>query len=249
MKAFWLVMMVSVGAASVNAQDVKYINPSSLAASPRFTQLMEVPASTLVYISGQVGANVNGQLAGPDFRAQAVQVFENLKAALAAAQLGPSDIVSIDSFLVNVPENLAAYREVRENFFANTKDRPTSTTVGVVALVIPGALLEVNAVARKPASRAGLFVTSVLRAKPGMRDELRVKLNERATASKNEPGCVRYELLNQTDDPDVFLLNEAWANDAALETHFKTEGYVKWQAMRDKLVASRQFTKWQAVAQ
>src|SRR5215475_11288068 len=95
-------------------------------------------------------------------------------------------------------------------------------------------------------SEAKVFVTATMHAKPGMRDELQKKLLERAQHGLSEPGCVRFDVLTQTDDPDTFLLNEAWVSDAALDAHFKSEAHLSWQAERDKYVATRQLVRRQS---
>lgn len=97
-------------------------------------------------------------------------------------------------------------------------------------------------------SEAKVFVTATMHAKPGMRDQLRQKLLERAQHGRSEPGCVRFDVLTQTDDPDTFLLNEAWVSDEVLDAHFKSEAHLAWQAERDKYVASRQLIRWHAVS-
>jgi len=246
----WIYAIVVTMAISVaRAQDLKYINPEGLAANPRYTHVIETPPATLVFVSGQVGNDSTGKIVSSDFRAQAKQVFENIKLALAAERLGPDDMISINTFMMDMPQNIAAYREVREQFFAGAKHPPTSTTVGVSALAIPGALLEVDVVARKPTqTEAKVFVTATMHAKPGMRDELRQKLFERVQHGRNEPGCVRFDLLAESGDPDTFLLNEAWVSDDALDAHFKSDAHLQWQTERDKYVASRQLMRWHAVS-
>jgi len=97
-------------------------------------------------------------------------------------------------------------------------------------------------------SEAKVFITATMHAKAGMRDELRKKLLERAQHGRSEPGCIRFDVLTQTDDPDTFLLNEAWVSDEAVDAHFKSEAHLSWQAEREKYVASRQLVRWHAVA-
>ena len=97
-------------------------------------------------------------------------------------------------------------------------------------------------------SEAKVFITATMHAKPGMRDELRKKLLERAEHGRSEPGCIRFDVLTQADDPDMFLLNEAWVSDEAVDAHFKSEAHLSWQAEREKYVASRQLVRWHAVA-
>src|SRR3954470_15464167 len=65
----------------------RFINPPTLSTPRGYTQVVDVPAgSGLVSLSAQVALDSTGKLVGAgDFRAQAVQVFENLRRTLAAA--------------------------------------------------------------------------------------------------------------------------------------------------------------------
>jgi enamine deaminase RidA (YjgF/YER057c/UK114 family) len=125
---------------------VRFINPPGLAENPRYSHVVEITKGRLVLISGQVAFDKSGSLVGKgDMRAQTTQVFENLKAALDSVGATFNDVVKLNSFLVNMPENLPAYREVRAKYLADNKHQPTSTTVGVAALVTPDLLLEMEA--------------------------------------------------------------------------------------------------------
>jgi 2-iminobutanoate/2-iminopropanoate deaminase len=74
-----------------------------------------------------------------------VQAFENLKAALAAVGATFDDVVKLNNYLIDIPKNLGAYREVRDKY-VNTSQPPASTTIGIPALARPDALYEVEAV-------------------------------------------------------------------------------------------------------
>jgi enamine deaminase RidA (YjgF/YER057c/UK114 family) len=125
---------------------VRFINPPGLAQNPRYTHVVEISKGRLVLISGQVAFDKDGNLVGKgDMRAQTTQVFENLKAALDSVGATFNVVVKLNSFLVNMPENIAAYRDVRAKYLAGNQHQPTSTTVGVAALVHPDLLLEIEA--------------------------------------------------------------------------------------------------------
>ena len=98
----------------------------------------------IVYIAGQLGLKPDGKIAG-DFRAQAIQAFENLKNALAAVGAGFDDVVKLNNYLIDIPANLPVYREVRDKY-VNTASPPASTTIGVPALARGDALFEVEAI-------------------------------------------------------------------------------------------------------
>lgn len=127
-------------------------NPPGLFTSPRFTNVIEVPAGTpLVFVSGLTAQGPDGS-APKDPRAQADAVFANLRTALAARGLTPADVIQVRAFLVDIQTTLPAYREAYGDFIGKAPP-PTSTAVGVAGLVRPDLLFEVELVAARP--RAG----------------------------------------------------------------------------------------------
>ena len=142
------------GTSKDNAPPVRYVNPPGLAMNPRFTQLVEINGGRTILISGQVAYDKDGKVMGKgDIRAQSKQVFENLKTALDSVGAGFNDVAKLNTFMVNMPENLEGYRDVRGEYLAKNEHPPASTTVGVAALVNPDLLLEVEAVVVLPAKR------------------------------------------------------------------------------------------------
>ncbi len=135
------------------AANTRFINPKTLHKPPAYTQVVEVtgPGRT-VYISGQLGGGLDGKLVGPDFRAQAVKVFENLEAALAAVGATFKDVVKVNSYLADV-KDLPVLREVRMGYL-NAAALPASTTLGGLSFAREGALLEVEVIAVLPAASA-----------------------------------------------------------------------------------------------
>jgi enamine deaminase RidA (YjgF/YER057c/UK114 family) len=62
-----------------------YINPEAVSKPNNYTHVVSARGSRVVFISGQVAADQNGQVVGQgDLARQAEQVFENLKACLAS---------------------------------------------------------------------------------------------------------------------------------------------------------------------
>jgi 2-iminobutanoate/2-iminopropanoate deaminase len=106
-----------------------------------------VAAGGLLFISGLVPLDEEGNLVGDDVAAQARQIFRNMELVLRAAGCGFEDVVKVTNFLVDVDDR-PAINPVRKEFFGEA--RPASTLVEVSALAIPGALLEIEAVAVIP---------------------------------------------------------------------------------------------------
>ena len=104
-----------------------------------------VRAGDLLFVSGIVPVDEAGALVGEgDVVEQARQVFRNLGAVLAAAGAGFDDVVKVTVYLTDVDDR-ARINPVRQEAFGQA--RPASTLVEVSALAVPGARLEIEAVA------------------------------------------------------------------------------------------------------
>src|SRR4051812_7396866 len=127
-----------------------FSNPQGLSSPPTYSHVVEVsgPHRT-VYIAGQTGADASGKVAD-GFRAQAVQVMENLKTALASVGGSFEHLVKITAFLTNLEANANEFREVRAIYFINKQALPAATAVQVVRLANAAYLLEVEAIAILP---------------------------------------------------------------------------------------------------
>ncbi|MDQ4081812.1 MAG: RidA family protein [Actinomycetota bacterium] len=107
-----------------------------------------VRAGDLLFVSGVVPVDEAGELVGgDDVVAQAEFIFDRIGAVLAAAGAAPADVVKVTLFLTDVDDR-PQINPVRQRFFGET--RPASTLVEVSRLAIPGAKLEVEAVAVLP---------------------------------------------------------------------------------------------------
>src|SRR5258705_13965587 len=81
----------------------RFLNPETLTRPPAYSQVVEVTTpGRMVFISGQIGVGRDGKLVAGDFRAQAVQVFENLKAALEAVGARFEHVVKLNNYLVEL---------------------------------------------------------------------------------------------------------------------------------------------------
>jgi enamine deaminase RidA (YjgF/YER057c/UK114 family) len=132
-----------------HANHIRFLTPPTLAPNPGYTHVVQVTGGRMVYLAGQVALDASGTLVGRgDFRAQAVQVFENLKAALAAAGADFNHVVKLNLFILD-RANLPILREVRDQYI-NTATPPASTLLVVAGLASEDFLLEVEAVASLP---------------------------------------------------------------------------------------------------
>ena len=107
-----------------------------------------VRAGDMLFVSGVVPVDEEGEVVGgDDVAAQARQVFANMARVLEAAGAAFADVVKVTVFLTDVGDR-PLINPVRQEVFGET--RPASTLVEVAGLAIPGAKIEVEAVAVVP---------------------------------------------------------------------------------------------------
>lgn len=131
------------------AGKLRFDNPKTLPKPPGYSYVVEAAGQvTTVYLAGQLGVDMDNKFVGApgDFRAQCIKAHDNLTLALKAAGATWSDVVKINNFLVDIADNMPAYREIRDKYL-NAKAPPVSTTIGVPALARPGGLFEIEAIA------------------------------------------------------------------------------------------------------
>jgi reactive intermediate/imine deaminase len=107
-----------------------------------------VRAGDLLFVSGCVPVDGDGRLVGgDDVVAQARQVFANVGSILEAGGATFADVVKVTVYVTDIADR-TRINPVRQEVFGEA--RPASTLVEVSALAIPGAKLEVEAVALVP---------------------------------------------------------------------------------------------------
>ena len=98
-----------------------------------------------VYVSGTVAWDRDGNIVGQDnMLEQSRQAFSNVKEILAEAGATMDDVVKINAFLTDI-NRYAEYSAARAEAFTN--NIPASTAVASPALVEPGLLIEIEAIA------------------------------------------------------------------------------------------------------
>jgi quinol monooxygenase YgiN len=88
----------------------------------------------------------------------------------------------------------------------------------------------------------------ILRAKEGQQLLLEAELRALISPSRREEGCWQYDLHHAIDQPGMFLLHEVWESREHHTEHTKTPHFLRWNARKDALVASRESAFWQQLA-
>ena len=134
---------MAAGALAQSAR-LRHINPPALSTPTGYTHVVAPQRGRLAFVAGQVSVDTSGAIVGKsDFKAQAKQAFENLKAAVEAAGGTMADVAKINIYVTGAPD-LAALRDVRQQYF--TSNPPASTFVRVAGLARPEYLLEIEAI-------------------------------------------------------------------------------------------------------
>jgi reactive intermediate/imine deaminase len=122
-----------------------HINPQELTQPTGYTHVVKAGEGRTVYISGQIAFDKEGKVVGArDFHAQTIQVFENLKAALAAAGATFDNVIKLTTFVTDM-NNAPTLRDVRAKYLG--PNPPAGTLIQVAALVAPELMIEVDAIA------------------------------------------------------------------------------------------------------
>jgi reactive intermediate/imine deaminase len=122
-----------------------YVRPDGLPPVSGYSHAVAF-SGRMVVISGQVPADGQGRLVGRgDPPAQIRQVFENLTAALAAAEATMEQVVKLTVYLTDLAD-LEAFRQIRDEYISPDRP-PASSLVQVSGLVNPDFRVEIEALA------------------------------------------------------------------------------------------------------
>jgi (4S)-4-hydroxy-5-phosphonooxypentane-2,3-dione isomerase len=80
--------------------------------------------------------------------------------------------------------------------------------------------------------------------KPGQRQKFLHAIEVDALGSeKDEPGCLRFNVLQDAQDENVYYFYEVYKDEAALEAHRQMPHYATWRAAADTLDGPTQPTR------
>ncbi len=84
--------------------------------------------------------------------------------------------------------------------------------------------------------------------KPENRQAFIEATRENARNTILEPGALRFDVLQQADDPDRFVLYEAYLDEAASKAHKQTAHYARWrQAVEPWMAEQRRGVQYRSL--
>lgn len=127
--------------------EISLTQPEGLVVSPAFSHVAVVPPeATTVYVGGQNGVDATGSIVSADAGEQSLRAVENARIALESVGAGLDDVISWTVLIHQDADLRAAYGAVASRL-AREGAPPLVTAALVAGLGVPGALIEVSAVA------------------------------------------------------------------------------------------------------
>ncbi|MFC3241215.1 RidA family protein [Gordonia humi] len=126
---------------------IQRLRPEGLVSSPAFSHVAVVPpGASTIYVGGQNSVGADGVLVGgEDAAAQASRALANARTALEAVGATLDDVVQWTVLFVDGVDLAAAYGAIASDLASD--EPPLVTSARVTGLGVPGALVEIGAVA------------------------------------------------------------------------------------------------------
>ena len=90
----------------------------------------------------------------------------------------------------------------------------------------------------------GVTLVVLMRARTGHEPFLEAELRALVPPTRKEEGCLQYDLHRAADGSGAYLLHEVWESREHHTAHTKTDHFLRWNARKDALLASRDLTFW-----
>jgi len=146
-----LIFMITAVSIS-SAQRTKVISPPEFANQGKD----DLPFSPVIlvgdtlYVSGEIGFDLHTGQIPKDFDAEVKACLDNIGIVLKAAGMDYSDVVSAQVFLTDITQ----FKRMNAVYASVLKTpRPARVTVGVAALAVPNAHVEIMVTAQRQASK------------------------------------------------------------------------------------------------
>jgi len=82
-----------------------------------------------------------------------------------------------------------------------------------------------------------LFILHVnINVKPECLDEFMKEITWFAEECRKEPGCLRFDVLQELEDPTKFMILEAFPTDEGVVAHQQSEHYKRWGQVAPPLI-------------
>lgn len=93
-----------------------------------------------------------------------------------------------------------------------------------------------------------ITVTVIIEVDPERAEEAFEAICKNAAASRQEPGCLRFEVSRHLEKANVFALAELYRDHDAVEAHYGSEHFAEWKKKVDSgIIVSRTAVRGEVV--
>lgn len=126
----------------------EHLDPVGLFKGPGFHNVVRVSGGTFIFVAGQLGLDATPKLVGDgDPAAETKQALANVETAVVEAGGKVDDIVQLRIYVTDFDQQKAQAVYPPIVAFGERAGAPTVSLIGVTALSMPGAHVEVEAIA------------------------------------------------------------------------------------------------------
>jgi quinol monooxygenase YgiN len=104
-----------------------------------------------------------------------------------------------------------------------------------------------SAAAATKLPKDAITLVVILRPREAQEMLLEAELRALVGPTRKEDGCLTYDLHRYAEGSASYLLHEVWATREAHSRHTSTPHFLRWNARKDALLASRDVTYWKQV--
>src|SRR6202007_1213855 len=97
-------------------------------------------------------------------------------------------------------------------------------------------------------SKDAVTLIVLLKSREGQEPLLEAELRALVGPTRREDGCITYDLHRGLEAGGVFLLHVVWATREHHRLHTRTPYFIRWNARKDALLATRDLTSWTQIA-
>ncbi|MGB0629189.1 MAG: RidA family protein [Alphaproteobacteria bacterium] len=132
----------------MSAAQIDRVRPDFLHNKPHFTNLVTSSGGKTIHLSGLVASTADGELVGAgDLGAQMAYIYDTIRRALELAGATPAHVVRQRVFIVGLQlDHRPVIMKAMTDFYGDGGSA-ASTCVGVEALLVEGALVEIDVTA------------------------------------------------------------------------------------------------------
>lgn len=83
------------------------------------------------------------------------------------------------------------------------------------------------------------YVIATMQIKPGKNEEIKAAAAPLLVSTRAEAGCIRYDLTQDTSNPDVMIFIEEWRSKEDVDLHMTQPHVLAWREKATPLIQSR----------